>query len=193
MNNEMPNMPPIERMADSEYDSRLVVAARNGNVELVRALIREVDPSLNNDAALAEATDANHPEVVLELLKDERVNPSDNEDIGKYDEVFFRWIERGHVDVVKALLNNKHIQPEYYDAWAYMVAIGDNEEMRALLQSNSRLMNKIRGGKRNVRKSKKNLKAIKTRKTLKALKTRKNRQDSKDSKSRKFCRLNKRK
>lgn len=171
------DMPPI-RAPDAAYDSRLVKAARIGDLAEVKRLLAEgVDPTLNHNAAIFEATSYNRPDVVLELLKDARVDPTEHFDDPEYpydpdmyNGLFLTWVQKGNKEVVSALLQNKFMKPENYRKENYLEVI-ENKEMLDLLKSNSRLTAKLSGGKRKSRKS------------------RKSRKNS-NSKSRKFCRKN---
>ena len=132
------NMDPPPRMEDSEYDSSLVVASRNGDLAEVKRLLAEgVDPTLNHNAAIFEATDSNHPDVVLELLKDDRVDVMEDFDDPEYPYhpnldygVFLGWVKKGNLEVVRALLNHKSVKPDYHRKVAYL----ENLQMHRVLQ-----------------------------------------------------------
>ena len=137
--------PPPERMDSDEYDSRLVIAAKEGNVDLMNQLLSEgIDPSLNHNAAILEATKNDKPEVVIALLDDERTDPTDDVDPDLYEGVFFTWIYRGNVEVVRKLLANPHLKPEFCgDRISYMMAFEGNKKMEDLLRSDSRIGKKL--------------------------------------------------
>ena len=73
-------------------------ACRNGNINIVKQLLSQVDPSANDNEAIKWAARMGRQDVVKLLLKDSRVDPSAR------DNYAIRWAaQNGHKEVVELL------------------------------------------------------------------------------------------
>src|ERR1017187_1027186 len=84
----------------------LTTACKNGDLEIVKSLLSEVDPSQNNNEPIRLASLNGHHLVVKELLLDKRVDPA----------IFRNYCIRyashdGHLLVVKELLEDPRVDP----------------------------------------------------------------------------------
>ncbi len=61
------------------HDSALILAAKKGNILMIKALLKVCDPSSVNNFAIQLAAKHGNLNVVKELLKDPRVNPVDDD------------------------------------------------------------------------------------------------------------------
>jgi hypothetical protein len=65
---------------------------------------KEVDPSANDNYAIARASFEGYLEIVKELLKDKRVNPSDNNNYA-----ITKASSEGYLEIVKELLKDERV------------------------------------------------------------------------------------
>jgi ankyrin repeat protein len=83
----------------------LVDACRDGKLDQVVELLKRVDPSRRDNAAIRWASFHGHVEMVKLLLKQERVDP------GAKDNDAIQWASiGGHVEVVRLLLQDKRVR-----------------------------------------------------------------------------------
>jgi len=88
-------------------------ACRNGNINIVKQLLSQVDPSANDNEAIKWAARMGRQDVVKLLLKDSRVDPS------AQDNFAIRWAARmGRKDVVQLLLKDPRVDPSAKDNYA---------------------------------------------------------------------------
>jgi len=91
----------------------LMVASHNGLVAHVALALRcGVDPAIDDQRALCEASANGHVAVVDLLLHDERVDPSAGTQTPVCDAS-----ERGHAPVVERLLRDPRVDPSIYFQW----------------------------------------------------------------------------
>jgi len=110
--------------------SDFIEAIQNGDLEKVKILLIDSDPSVDNNRAIQSASSYGHIEIVKLLLADPRVDPS----------VYDNWAIRlsssyGHYGVVKLLLSDPRVDPSVKDNWAIRSAssYGHIEVVKLLL------------------------------------------------------------
>lgn len=86
-----------------------IEACKVGNLPLVTKYIKDgIDPSMDNNQAIIEASSMDHNEVVKMLLQDPRVDPS-------IDSIILLNIcQNGHIDTIRILLQDTRIDIHQY-------------------------------------------------------------------------------
>lgn len=109
----------------------LLIAIKLNDVAQVQHLLRIIDPTANDNAAIRCAAQLGHTEIVSILLADLRVNPASRHNFP------IRWAsENGHAEVVKLLLANKRVNPADCENYALRKASkkGHTQIVRLLLK-----------------------------------------------------------
>lgn len=130
--------------SNNDKQKEFTAACGIGDVDTVKKLIKDVDPTVNNHWALSLAANNGHLEVVKTLLEDPRVDPSDDDNVtiaqssrGGYLEIVkellkdprvdpsdannvaIRWATKfGHSEVVQELIQDKRVDPSTDNNWA---------------------------------------------------------------------------
>ena len=94
-------------------NQKFLKSCYNGKIDIVKQLLPQIDPSIQNNYAIRYAAENGYPDVVELLLKDSRVDPS----------AHYNWAIRwaalnGHKDVVELLLRINTVDPFAEDNWA---------------------------------------------------------------------------
>ena len=112
-------------------DDEFIEAARNGDLEMVRLLINEVNPATRNNCAIRMASLHGHSEVVKLLLQDERVDPTADDNYAIHGASY-----NGHVEVVRLLLQDERVDPTVINNASIIGAsqYGHTEVVKLLLQ-----------------------------------------------------------
>ncbi|MCI0381476.1 MAG: ankyrin repeat domain-containing protein [Chlamydiae bacterium] len=124
----------------------LIWACEKGYIAIVKELINSgidlnnpevesgIDPSMNHNIAIEVASKYGHLEIVKELLKDSRVDPSD--DYVKTNGAILFASANGHLEVVKELLKDSRVDPSANNQEALQCAIKNNylEVVKELLK-----------------------------------------------------------
>jgi hypothetical protein len=125
------------KIKKDELVSLFLTSCRNGNVKKIKELLCDsrVDPCVNNNEAIRDASKRGQHYTVRALLDDDRVDPSalKNEAIGEAS-------DRGHVDVVKMLLGDNRVDASddnnYAIRWA---SLYNHYEIVHLLMKNEKV------------------------------------------------------
>lgn len=115
-------------MASQEFIEAII----NDEIEHVRQVIRSgIDPSINDNFAIKEASESGYTELVRLLLSDPRVDPS-----AFNDYALRRSAENGHAAVVLLLLQDERADPSAVNDYAirYAAQNGRTEVVQLLLQ-----------------------------------------------------------
>ncbi len=128
----LPLLLPIHKLFDSRYTSCLSVAARMGNSEVVRILLKceSVDPADGGSEALRYAAeDAESTEVVQLLLEDGRADPT------LFMSSWVTWT----LEIVSLLLKDGRIDPLHNESYAFRhAALSSNVELVKMLLGDGR-------------------------------------------------------
>ena len=89
----------------------LLKGISSGNLEAVKKAVKKIDPSFDDNTALELATKKGEIEIVDFLLKDSRVDPSNNGN----QNILWAAVDRGHASVVKRLLKDPRVDPTVND------------------------------------------------------------------------------
>ena len=79
-------------------------AIENNNLEVIKELLKRVEPSAENNEAIRWVSGNGHLKVVKELLKDKRVDPSADNNYAIREASY-----NGHLEVVKELLKDPRV------------------------------------------------------------------------------------
>ena len=117
LNDHSTNIDPNQ--ADEHGETVLIIAAQNGHIDIVRALLadKRVDPDHPNqksNTALMEAARGGHIDIVRFMLADKRIDPNCND---QGNEALI-WAARcGFIDIVRFMLADKRIDPNQVDKY----------------------------------------------------------------------------
>ena len=99
------------RVQDVTYD-KFISAIEKNNISYVRYVLlgNLIDPGVNNNGAIREASSKGYIEIVRLLLKDERVDPGDNNNQA------IRWATyKDYIEIVRLLLEDERVDPSADD------------------------------------------------------------------------------
>lgn len=118
-----------------------LIAVAMGDLNKVKYYLnRGINPSIDNNYAICEASKRGHIGIVKLLLIDKRVDPS-----VKNNYCIKCSSRNGHIEIVKLLLKDKRVDPSADDNysiwWAYL---NDHNEVIKLLYKDSRVRDGIR-------------------------------------------------
>ena len=110
----------------------MITACQNGDLSLVKELLKTEDPSIQNNCPFRMACDNGRDEIVELLLQDSRVSPDAGASVGLRNAC-----ELGHVKVVRLLLlNDFRSDPSAVENLAIQMAAKNNhiDIVRLLLE-----------------------------------------------------------
>jgi ankyrin repeat protein len=121
----------------------LVASSKNGHIDIVSFLLTNTQIEIEKSkytAALTEAVKEGHFKIVEILLKDPRVDPSDDEQIA-----FEYAIEKKQIDIIKIIIKDKRIDVTY--PYNYAIALSfknKTTEITRLLWEDTRVKDTLR-------------------------------------------------
>ena len=86
------------------------VAISENNIDMVKSLLPNLDPSFNSNSAIRLAIRSGNLEIVKVLMQDTRFNPTVGTDC-----LIMLASSEGHLEIVKILLLDFRFDPSYYD------------------------------------------------------------------------------
>jgi len=115
-------------------DQEFINAVKSNNIELVKTfLVQGIDPSVNDNIAIASSAYNGFTEIVELLLRDPRVDPNKHNSLGLA-------AQNGHTETVRLLLNDQRNDPSRRGNEAIIDAVKNGHiEVVRLLLSNPRV------------------------------------------------------
>jgi ankyrin repeat protein len=96
-------------------------AVKNGSVKVMKILLRYLDPSAHNNAAIKNTVRAGKVEMARLLLQDERIDPGADE-----NQALYIAIEKNAFELITILLNDARVDPTANNHELLMFAINKN-------------------------------------------------------------------
>jgi ankyrin repeat protein/TusA-related sulfurtransferase len=115
------------------------VAVTRGSVKVMKILLRYLDPSSHNNAAIKNTVRAGKVEMARLLLQDERTDPGTNE-----NEALCTAIRNNEFELMNILLQQKGIDPSAFNNIALRTAILNTDHRHSTFSSVSILLNDAR-------------------------------------------------
>lgn len=117
-------------------------AALEGDVGIVKALLERVDPGIEDNKPLRNASEYGHLEIIKLLLVDPRVDPT-----AKDNKAIALAAGRNQIEVVKFLLSDPRVDPSDSDNFAlrWALANGCDETAKLLLKDKRVISRFIKG------------------------------------------------